>query len=170
MKKGTETLTFVFSLIFLALILTFYFLIFSTVATKTVETKIVSLNSISDNINLLNYLRTPTNINNFTISDLIIYSYYNKDYQDLEGLSENIFNKIYLENKCPVWILNAKIKDEEFFDVDSDFSLEQLRGGVRYNILQLFGVEPLRYTNAQISIPSFNQDKIKISLITGCLR
>lgn len=168
MKKGDTTLTFVFSLVFLALLLTFYFFIFSTVATRTTEIRIVSLSSVSDNVNLLNYLRTPTEKNNFIIADLIIYSYYNKDNQDLEKLTKDIFNKVYPEDKCPVWILNAKIDDDEFFDVDSGFSLEQLRGSSRFN-LKLFGLEPLRYSSSQIIIPSFDED-VKVSLITGCER
>jgi len=168
MKKGIEPLGFVFALIFLALILIFFYALFSISSQKAAEQTITSLNSFSDKTNLLNYLRTPTKINEFTISDLIVYSYHNKDFNELNTITKDIFNKVYQKDKCPVWILNAKIKDDKFFDTQSDFSIDQLRGGGRGRLLELFGIKPLIYTNSEIDIPSFNQDKIQVTLTTGC--
>ena len=169
MKKGIEPLGFVFALIFLALVLIFFYALFSISSQKAAEQTITSLNSISDKTNLLNYLRTQTEINEFTVSDLIVYSYHNKDFSNLDTITKDIFNKVHQKDKCPVWILNTKIKEDKFFEAQSDFTIDQLRGGgPRGRLLEIFGIKPLIFTNSEVGIPSFNQDKIKVTLITGC--
>ena len=105
------------------------------------------------------------------MSELIAYGYHINNYNDLESLTKDIFNKVYTEDNCPVWILNAQVNDQKIFDFSSDFSIDKLRpSGPRAAILELLGIKNIAYTSSNTLIPTFNQDKIKTTLILGCLK
>jgi len=172
MKKSQEEMMFVFSLILISIVLTIAFITFTLIGKNSVEAKIYALQNNELNINLLNYLRTNTSINNFSIADLTAYSYYNKNYDDLERITKDIFNNFYSQEKCPVWSVTGIVGNNEIFKFSSDFSLSKLRTSTavpRANILDLFGVKRINYLEADAIIPGFNQEKIKIRLIEGCL-
>ena len=170
MKKAQDDLMFVFSLILISLVLTLAFITFSIAGKGSVEERVNSLESNEININLLNYLRTIDDETNLSMSELITYSYHKNNFDDVKKITQDSFNKVYTENNCPVWILNTHLNENKLFEVSSDFNINELRGGgPRGSILKLFGVEPLHYSSSSTYIPTLDKDKIKVSIILGCL-
>ena len=152
MKKGTEEIMFVFSLILISLVLTLAFITFSIAGRGKVEEKVAAINSNEININLLNYLRTKDE-NNITLSELITYSYYKKDYKNVVLTLENLIKKVHDKEKCSIYYLNAVAtkNNEKLFEVIS-------LGNVETNRISTF-----------ILIPTFDpENNIKINYIEGC--
>ncbi len=170
MKKGESALTFVFSLIFLAVILSIFYVLFLLSSANRTNYVINEVNLGNVNINLINYLRTPIT-DNKKIFDLILESYYINNYEDLEKITNNIFNKIYNADKCPLWRITGEINNERFFDYESEFDIKKytLNPGPR-NIIHIFTDKSLitRTSSLNLIIPDPNK-KLKITLKEGCI-
>ncbi len=153
MKKGTEELMFVFSLILISLVLTLAFITFSVAGRGKIEEKVSAISSNEININLLNYLRTKDENNN-TLSEIIVYSYYKKDYKNAVLMLENLIKKFHDREKCSIYYINAvSVKNnEKLFEVTS---LGKANDAPRISTFML--------------IPTFDsQDNIKINYVEGC--
>ena len=168
MKKGESAITFVFSLIFLAIVITIFYALFllSSVNKANFSINQVSLSDV--NINLINYLRTP--LNTTTVYDLMINSYYNNDYRELETLSENIFNRVYDNERCPLWNIKGEINNEKFFEFESKFDARKytLSQNPR-NFLRIFTDDYLATRSSSFDIVFPDNKKAKITLLEGCV-
>jgi hypothetical protein len=171
MKKGEEALTFVFSMIFLVIILFVFFALFSIDSINKKDYVIMGVESAKININLINYLRTPLD-DNTTIYDLIVNSYYKDDYDDLERETNNVFNKIYNKDLCPLWKINGKINNNKFFEYESEFDIRKytLTPNPRGNLF-LFTTSNRIYPKSfsiDIKFPELKKDPV-ITLTEGCV-
>ena len=170
MKKGESALTFVFSLIFLGIILSLFYFLFLKSSISKSEYAINSINIGDTNINLINYIKTPLE-DNSNIYDLIINSYYNNKYEKLDGVTLKIFNEVYDKEKCPLWNIKGEVDGKEFFEYESEFDIRKytLNPNPR-NILQLFNKNYLiaRSSSIDLMLPDKTK-KMKITLTEGCL-
>lgn len=170
MKKGESAITFVFSVIFLVIILLIFYVLFSRSALNKTENIITQINMGDVNINLVNYLMTPLK-DKTTIKDLIIHSYYNNDYNDLDKITSGIFNGVYDNERCPLWKITGEINNEKFFDYESEFDIRKytLRPTIR-NFFLIFSNKYLlvRKSSLDLSFPDPNI-KAKITLTEGCI-
>ena len=169
MKKGESAITFVFSLIFLVILMTIFYSLFLLSSVSKTTYAINQISSGDVNINLINYLRTP--FEDEKIQDLIVSSYYNNDYKKLEIETENIFNKIYDKEKCPLWNIKGEIDDDKFFEFESGFDIRKYnRPTPRGNILNLFTQEYLltKSSSIDLTLPDSSK-KAKITLTEGCI-
>ena len=156
MKKAQEELTFVFSLILLSLLLTLFFIVINIASTSKTEQRIDALVTNEVNINMLNYLRTIDKKTNQSIIDLIVYSYYNDNYEDLKRVTQEFFDKYHDKQKCQVMQVSLfRTSDEE-------------------SLFRLFSTGDLvtskdKYLQSTLSmlIPTYDQD-LKLYYIEGC--
>ena len=168
MKKGESALTIVFSMIFLAIVITIFYVLFLSSSIGKAEYDITQINIADMNINLMNYLRTPVDDKN--IHDLIVDSYYNDNYDDLEKNTENIFNRVYDKERCPFWEIYGDIEDEKFFDYESEFDVRRYTlSASPHNFFRLFNDDIIltRISSIEIIIPE--NKKAKITLKEGCI-
>ena len=167
MKKGQEELMFVFSLILIVLVLTLFFIVVSVVGNNRIEEKVTAMKGNEVNIDLLNYLKTRTSFNNLTFSELIAYSYSKKDYNEIEKLTKEQFDKYYSQETCNRWILKAEVNNEELFDTASDFSVSDSIENPR-SPFNMFTKREINYASSSAFIPGFSSEKINVILILGC--
>ncbi len=155
MKKGQEELGFVFGLVLIFLVLLGSFVLFNAFGKGEVKAKVDALSNDESNINLLNYLRSFDQKSKLIVSDLIVYSYYNKDYKEITRFTEEFLEKYHDKEKCQTIVINAfLIKDNSRLfqqislgDVNGDFHLRQ----------------------SSVIIPTLNEDKIKVNYAEGCI-
>lgn len=170
MKKGESALTFIFSVIFLAIILLIFYVLFSKSALNKTENIITQIDVGDVNINLVNYLRTPLK-DKTTVKDLIINSYYNNDYKDLDKITSDIFNKVYDNERCPLWEITGDINNKKFFDYESGFDIRKytLRPTFR-NFFLIFSNKYLLVRKSSLDLLFPNPDiKAEITLTEGCI-
>ncbi|MBL7147747.1 MAG: hypothetical protein ISS82_02890 [Nanoarchaeota archaeon] len=101
-KKSESGLTIVFSILFLVIVLTIFW-VFSFINRGVIREETsdqLEINNI--NIDLLNLLRTQ--VDNITISDLIAKSYNEDDYSKLNSEINNIFENYFDSDYC--WTLS----------------------------------------------------------------
>ncbi len=157
MKKAQEEIMFVFSLILISLVLTLGFIVCSIAGKNTIEEKITALESNEININLLNYLRTNDAKTNFMIADLITYSYHKDNYDDLERVTKEFFDKYHDKDKCQTIFI-------AMFDTKDDKKLfEALSRGEAVSTRDKFSLK-----STSIILPTFDDNKIKINYAEGC--
>jgi hypothetical protein len=176
MKKGESALTFVASLILLSIILTIFYILFLQASFNQTKISIQQI-SISDvQLNLINYLRTPLQ-DRSTIYDLIIKSYYNNDYNELEKVTGEVFNKVYEKEKCPLWNVYGEIDKKKFFDYESsfdirkytpEFSLKNLFNSITNRFFLSTPYLGTRSSSLNLISPNSNRP-IKIILVEGCI-
>ena len=156
MKKAQEELTFVFSLILLALLLTLFFIVVNVASTSRIEQKIDALATNEVNLNMLNYLRTIDKKTNQGTIDLIVYSYHNDDYEDLKRVTQGFFDKYHDKQKCQVMQISLfRTSDEELlFRLFSTGDLVTSRDEYLQSTLSIL-------------IPTYDQD-LKLYYIEGC--
>lgn len=155
MKKAQEEIMFVFSLILISLVLTLAFITFSIAGKGKVTEKIDALKTNEININLLNYLRTKDTKTNYTLAELITYSYYKGNYDDVNDFIKNLFNKYHDKQKCPILFINT------FSTKDNQKLFESLSLGEANDYVP-------RYSTS-IKIPTFDKDNdIKVNYLEGC--
>src|SRR3989344_1504187 len=167
MKKGESAITFVFSLIFLAIVITIFYALFLLSSVNKANFSINQVGSSDVNINLINYLRTP--VNTTKVYDLMINSYYNNDYKELETLSEDIFNRVYDNERCPLWNIKGEINNGGFFEFESEFDARRyaLSPNPR-NFLIILTDEYLTLRSSSLDIVFPDNKKAKITLLEGC--
>ena len=140
-----EIFTDFFSYIILTLIFIIFIVIFHSCS--HLEQNIGSKSSnLESNMILLNYLRTPIE-KDITVADLVIESYINNDYSDLEKTTKKHFNPKY-SKKWQSWVLSIKPEKTDKFEIkgdgfDNNYVLSQ---------------------SAQLIIPSPGQENIEITL------
>jgi hypothetical protein len=175
MKKAESAMTIVFSLIFLAVILLFFNVIFLQSAASKTQYSINEITLGDTNINLINYLRTPLK-DNFVIKDLIIDSYYNNKYEELEKNTEDILNKAYEKEKCPLWKIKGEANNEKIFEYESEFDIRKYT--FEFSLRNIFNLAVGKYYLVDYTIlyrtATFDLElpnpgkKIKITLVEGC--
>ena len=101
---------------------------------------------------------------------LIINSYYGDNYDELEKITEEIFNKAYDKEKCPLWNVYGEIDNKKFFDYESGFDIRKYsKPTPRGNVLSLFTKEYVITKSSSLDlIFSDKNKKLKITLIEGC--
>jgi len=107
------------------------------------------------NIDLLNYIRTPVSIDSleFLMSDLIVYSYYNKDFILLNEKTKETFNLAY-SDKC-FWEVSYAVDGDK---VNSVSNIGETEVDVRFS--EVNSVE------SRISLQ--NGKEMKIGLVKIC--
>ena len=157
MKKGSETLMFVFSVFGLVLVLFFAWFIFLVVGGEKAEQELITNSPLNTDFILLNFLKTPLKIgeDNWTISDLILDSYYRNDYKQLEEEANKILNPLYPENICFEWNLELKLMPED----------KELKSIVNKN---RFGSDSVKESSLEISLLDDPNKKIKVRLYEEC--
>jgi len=171
MKKGEEALTFVFSMIFIMVILFLFFSLFLIDSITKRDYAIKQIDNGNANINLINYLRTPIK-KDYTIYDLIIDSYYNEEYNELEKETSNIFNKIYNKELCPLWNLKGKVNNNKFFEYESEFDIRKytLTPNPRGNIFLLTTSNRIYPKSFSLELKFPDLDKNSTIVLTeGCI-
>lgn len=111
MKRGQyQYLMFVYGLVILIVALLFAGFLFSFKSNTDIKTY-SSYSSLD--INFLNYLRTPVVINEleFSMRDLIAYSYYTNDFTKLDEQTLLVFNSLY-GDKC-FWQVSYSLEDSQ---------------------------------------------------------
>ncbi len=157
MKKAQEELMFVFSLIFLVVVLTLFFIIMSIASHDKIKNQIDSLENGEININLINYLRTPTNFNNLSISGLITYSYHTNNYDNLKVITQDFFDKFHDKEKCQTMLINVLTKD-------GDRVFQLISSGNTKTTKDKFALK-----SNSIFIPTLDADnKLKVTYVEGC--
>ena len=171
-KKAQEEIAHIPSIILIFFSLMLALVVAVVVGNNNLEQKFIALHNNEANIILLNYLRTNEAETGLNVAELIMSSYHNNNYDNLEKLTKNSFNLVYNEKNCPVWILKGQVNNQNIFDYSSDFSIDRFRpsNNPKSQLLEIFGVRNIDYMSSSMSIPTFNQDKINVILIMGCLR
>ena len=149
MKKGHASyLMLVYGFVILVITLLLTGLMFS-IRNPFTGTEEFEINSNVE-INLLNYARTPVDIDglSFTIADLIVYSQYKEDFTKLDEYTKSLLNPVY-EDRCSYEIV--------YYTTVSDFRIT--------NSLDVIGTD---IDSAEISILGFNDDVINVRLIQIC--
>jgi len=149
MKKGiAQYPMFVYGLIILVVVLLMSTLIFKIDVGDFKETESFDYSGLD--ITLLNYLRTPVKIDDleFTMGDLIVYSYSKNDFSQLEK-ETNEFLEFYYGDKCTIdisyFVDGNKIKNflrVEDFDIgNKDVIVEASVLGLNEEIIEVRMVE-----------------------------
>ena len=168
MKKADSALTFFASLVLIVIVLILFQVSFLLSSSSKTEFAINQISVANLQINLINYLRTP--LKQETVQDLIVDSYYNNKYDELEKISREIFKKVYDKEKCPLWNIKGKVDDNKFFEYESEFDVRKytLNPNPR-NFLNLFNKNYISSKESSIEIILPENKKAKITLIEGCL-
>ena len=101
-------------------------------------------------VDLLNYVRTPLGIDgqSFTMADLIVYSYYKKDFSKVEEYTKNLLNPVY-KDMCSYTIT--------YFTPDFDFHVVNNINDIGKDI-----------DTAEISILGLNEEVINVMVTQIC--
>src|SRR3989338_2974699 len=140
MKRGQyQYLMFVYGLVILIIALLFAGFLFSFKSSTDIE----SYSGYSSlDINFLNYLRTPVFLNElqFSMMDLIAYSYYTNDFTKLDEQTRLVFNSLY-GDRC-FWQISYSLEDTpnlKFHIISNLGLLSENSGSVRAVIPGLKG-------------------------------
>ena len=154
-KKGVyQLMKITLSSIVVVFLIIFFFFAFSALARDVIKENIEQTKLRDIDINLLNYIRTEND--ELKVADLIAYYYISKDNNELQELTEDIFNNLN-DQQCPFWSVRAIKSNNKFFEVNSE-SLKRVTDG-----------QNLKTKFSKTEIPSLDNDKIEVILLRGCL-
>ena len=117
--------------------------------------------------NLITYLRTP--LNDKTIADLILESYANKNYDELQRITKDIFDKEYEKSKSS-WKIEFTTPSEEFNKINDLLKGKNIEECDKFSVWK-FGVITKcdKKITAPITLPLPKGD-MEIKLTVGFLK
>ena len=151
MKKGQyQYLMFIYGLIILIIALLFATFLFSFKSNTDVKTY---QDYSSLDINFLNYLRTPVVINEleFSMGDLIAYSYYTNDFTKLDEQTQLIFNTVY-GDKCS-WQVGYSLEGTKNFN---------------FHVINNLGLLPNDSRSVHAIVPGLKGENLNVGLKEKC--
>ncbi|MBI4158761.1 hypothetical protein HY500_00710 [Candidatus Woesearchaeota archaeon] len=151
MKKGQyQYLMLVYGISILAVTLLIALFLFSFKSSTDIQG--YSGDSSLD-INFLNYLRTSVAVNEleFSMADLIIYSYYTNDFSKLDERTKIIFDKLY-GDKC-FWEIRLSLEDIP---------------NLNFHVISNLGLIPDDSQSVYAVIPGLKGENINVRLIKKC--
>lgn len=151
MKRGQyQYLMFVYGLVILIIALLFASFLFSFKSDTDIKTY---PDYSSLDINFLNYLRTPVIIKEleFSMKDLIVYSYYTNDFTKLDEQTQLIFNPLY-GDKCS-WQIS--------------YSLEGTQN-LNFHVISNLGLLPGDSRSVHSVVPGIAGESINVRLREKC--
>ena len=163
-RKGQyEIPLYIFGLILIFIYLLILF-IFSFVVGSFGET-LEEVSFTDTQINLVSYLRSPVLFlgENFTMQELLVYSYYTEDYSIFDEETNKIFNELYPKKEsCVTWNMHIFLQP----DRKEVHSIVNLQRGIDLGFVDL-SEEPL--SSASITIPLIIQDKtLTLRMVEVC--
>lgn len=151
-----------FTLIFSFLLIVIFF---SLTGSAVTNERLVEIEVSDTRLSLFPYLQTPVEFSNgeFTMNELLLSSYYNRNYDEFNKKTRELLNPLYPRGECSNWNMHiVKLPENEYVD-----SIENIVGVTvpDFKDMKLFG----DYRQSTIKISRIFEDgHLEVRMVELC--